>query len=573
MISELRITDLGVIAEATLEPAPGFTAVTGETGAGKTMIVTGLGLLLGQRADRGLVRRDGSGKERTARVEGRFRRLEPTVLAHVDALGGVLDEPAEDPEVVLARSVGNAGRSKAYVGGAQVPVGSLASLSEELVTIHGQSGQIRLARPDTQRAMLDRFGGASLAETLADYRTTWEGWRAAVGELEALRTRARERAREVDMLRRSLDEIAAVDPQPGEEDELAAEARRLQSLDDLRLAAGKASLAINGDEFDFDTTPGAVALLGIARHALDDIAADDAPAAGLAARTTELVHVLSDLGADLAGYLVDLEADPARLEAITARRAALAELFRKYGESAAGVLAWADESRARLDALVGADDRIDLLADEVERLRSRLGSLADRLTSARSAAAGRLAQAVRGELAALAMPHARLTVSLVPGDLGPWGAETVEFLLAANPGAEPGPLGRVASGGELSRVRLALEVTLGGSAGQTLVFDEVDSGVGGAVAVEIGRRLKRLAATSQVVVVTHLAQVAAFADRHFVVVKSSDGRITTSGVREVAADERAGELARMMAGIDTSESALAHAEELLAVAAETGSLS
>lgn len=572
MISDLRITDLGVIAEATLELAPGFTAVTGETGAGKTMIVTGLGLLLGQRADRGLVRRDGTGKELTARVEGRFGRLGDDVLAGVDRLGGTLDDPDDDPELVLARTVGAAGRSRAYVGGAQVPVGSLGAISEELITIHGQSGQIRLARPETQREMLDRFGGTGLAGILADYRATWQHWREAVAELETLRAEARERAREVDMLRHALDEIAAVDPQPGEDADLDAEARRLQAVDDLRIAAAKAALAINGDDVDFDTSPGAVSLLGTARHALDAIAEDDPGAADLARRSAELLYLLGDLGGDLAGYLTDLEADPARLEAIAARRAALGELFRKYGETAQAVVAWADASRTRLDELVGTDDRIDALAGEVDRLRTRLEDLAGELTAGRTAAASKLEESVRAELAALAMPHARLTVALTPVELGPWGAETTEFLFAANPGAEPGPLGKVASGGELSRVRLALEVTVGDRSGGTLVFDEVDAGVGGAVAVEIGRRLKRLALTSQVIVVTHLAQVAAFADRHFVVVKSSDGRITTSGVREVADEHRAGELARMMAGIGTTDSALAHAEELLAVATDPASL-
>ncbi|SDB84751.1 DNA replication and repair protein RecN [Raineyella antarctica] len=572
MISQLRIVDLGVIAEASLDLAPGFTAVTGETGAGKTMIVTGLGLLLGQRADRGLVRRDASGTERTARVEGRFGRLDDDILARVEELGGTLDDPDDDPELVLARSIGAAGRSRAYVGGAQMPVASLSSLSEELITIHGQSGQIRLARPDTQRDMLDRFGGPELATLLADYRATWRQWREAGTELDSLRAMARERAREVDMLRHALDEIAAVDPQAGEDTELADEARRLQAVDDLRLAAGKAALAVNGDDVDFDTSPGAVSLVGVARHALEAIADADSRAAELARRAAELVFQLGDLGGDLASYLSDLEADPGRLEEIAGRRAALSELFRKYGDTAEEVVTWAEASRSRLDELVGTDDRIDSLTVQVDQLRSRLEALAGELGAARTSAARRLEESVGRELAALAMPHARLIVDLAPVEPGPWGAETIEFLFAANPGADPGPLGKVASGGELSRVRLALEVTVGDHPDRTLVFDEVDSGVGGAVAVEIGRRLKRLAATSQVIVVTHLAQVAAFADRHFVVVKSSDGRITTSGVREVAAGDRAGELARMMAGIDTTDSALAHAEELLAVATESGPL-
>ena len=568
MITELRISDLGVIAEATLDLAPGFTAVTGETGAGKTMIVSGLGLLLGQRAARGIVRRDAAGTERTARVEGRFDRLPVPVLTRVTDLGGALDEPTDDPELVLARTVGAAGRSRAYVGGAQVPVASLSAVSEDLITIHGQSGQIRLALPETQRDMLDRFGGEALLAILADYRATWQDWRAAAAELDTLRAQARERAREVDMLRHSLDEIAAVDPKPGEDQELAAETIRLQAVDDLRIAAGRAALALNGDEVDFDTSPGAAALVGVARHALEGIADADPAASALAARTRELVYQLNDLGADLAGYLAGLEADPARLEEITGRRAALAALHRKYGETTDAVLAWADSSRARLDDLVGTDDRIGELAAEVGRLGSRLADLAAELTAARTTAARRLEGSVREELAALAMPRARLAVVLQPADPGPWGAETIEFLFAANPGSEPGPLGKVASGGELSRVRLALEVTVADAPGQTLVFDEVDAGVGGAVAVEIGRRLKRLAERSQVVVVTHLAQVAAFADRHFVVVKADDGRITTSGVREVGQADRAGELARMMAGIDATDTALAHAEELLAVAAD-----
>ncbi len=572
MITELRIADLGVIAEATLDLAPGFTAVTGETGAGKTMIVTGLGLLLGQRGDRGLVRRGATGTEPVARVEGRFSRLDPDVRARVDELGGTLDEPEDDPELVLARTIGAAGRSRAYVGGAQVPAASLTSVSEELITIHGQSGQIRLARPDTQREMLDRFGGEALTGVLTDYRDTWQRWRGATAELDRLRTQARERAREVDMLRNALDEIAAVDPQPGEDTELDAEVRRLQAVDDLRIAAGKAALAINGDEVDFDTAPGAASLLGSARHALDDIADSDPAAAELARRAADLVYQADDLGADLAGYLAALEADPGRLEAIAGRRAALAELFRKYGDTAEAVLGWADASRTRLDELVDTDDRIEQLTADVQRLRSRLDDLAAQLSAARTTAAHRLEDSVRDELGALAMPHARLVVALTPVEPGPWGAETIEFLFTANPGSAPGPLGKVASGGELSRVRLALEVTVADRTGQTLVFDEVDAGVGGTVAVEIGRRLKRLAANSQVIVVTHLAQVAAFADRHFVVVKASDGRITTSGVREVAAADRAGELARMMAGIGTTDSALAHAEELLAVAAEPAPL-
>lgn len=566
MIGELRITDLGVIAEAALEPAPGFTAVTGETGAGKTMIVTGLGLLLGNRGDKSLVRRAEGETVRSARVEGRFVGFDEATHRRVDELGGTLDPGPDSPELLLARTLSALGRSHAYVGGAQVPIGVLEAVASDLVTIHGQSGQLRLARPEAQRDMLDRFGGPELLAAGREYAETWQHWRRADSDLAELRSVSRERTREIESLRRDLDEIAAVDPKHHEERDLAAEAKRLQSLDDIRRGAGEAAIAVNGDEVDFDTNPGAAALLGVARHALAPVSSADRTINELARRTDDLSYQITELGADLAGYLASLESDPARLEEIAARRAALAGLFRKYGETTDEVLEWAERARTRLDGLVGADDRIGELAAQTARLAARLEGLTERLSTLRARAARDLERSVGAELAGLAMPHARLEVALHPVTPGPHGAEQVEFLFAANPGAPPGPLSRVASGGELSRVRLALEVTVGDRPGRTLVFDEVDAGVGGAVAVEIGRRLARLADHQQVIVVTHLAQVAAFADKHYVVVKSDDGRITTSGVREVAETDRAGELARMMAGIGTSETALAHAAELLDVA-------
>jgi DNA repair protein RecN (Recombination protein N) len=318
-----------------------------------------------------------------------------------------------------------------------------------------------------------------------------------------------------------------------------------------------------------DEAGGALSEVAAARKALQT-GTDDETLAGIAARLAELGYGLADVAADLAGYLGDLEAEPGRLEQIAERRAALAGLTRKYGTSVDEVLAWGADAAVRLAELEAGDDRVEVLAARVAELDEALAELADELTRARQAAADGFARAVVAELVPLAMPHARLVFTVTPADLGPSGADQVELLFSANPGSEPGSLAKVASGGELSRIRLALEVVLAAErTSQTFVFDEVDAGVGGRVATEIGRRLGQLARNNQVVVVTHLAQVAAFADRHYVVVKSDDGQVTTSGVSLVTDGQRAAELARMMAGLDATESALAHAGELVELAAAT----
>ena len=560
MITELRIAGLGVIDDATVELDPGLTVVTGETGAGKTMIVSGLSLLLGDRADARSIR---VGADR-ARVEGRFSMTDGDDPRLVE-LGATLD----GDELLVARTLTTAGRSRCQLGGAQVPVSVCADVVSELVTIHGQSEQIRLQTTDRQREILDRFAGH---DELAGYRTAWTRRRTVAAELDRLRGEAQARAREIGLIRFGLDEIDKVDPQPDEDVELAAEALRLQASDDLRLAAHTAISALSGDEDD--TAAGALSAAVAARRALADAVDLDPTLAPLTDRAAEIAVLTADLAADLSGYLADLDADPARLETIAERRAALSTLTRKYGSTVAEVLRWSSRSAQRLIELSGSDDRIDELADQVDRLDTELAERSGRLATARRAAAEALADRVRGELADLAMPHARLTFSVTPADeLGPTGADRIELLFTANPGSEPRPLGKVASGGELSRVRLALEVVLAGTEVRdghgpaTLVFDEVDAGVGGRVAVAIGRRLATLAKTNQVVVVTHLAQVAAFADRHWMVVKSDDGQVTTSGVREVTSTDRATELARMMAGLETTDSALAHAGELLELAA------
>jgi DNA repair protein RecN (Recombination protein N) len=563
MITELRIADLGVIKDATIGLHPGLTVVTGETGAGKTMVVSGLGLLLGGRADPRSVR---GGSER-ARVEGLFKIENPELVQRARQVGGELD----DDELIVARHVTAAGRSRAYLGGAQVPAGVCAELTAELVRIYGQSEQERLTEAGRQLQLLDRFAGAAVLEPLFRYSHLWSEDRAARAQLAQLRAEAQSRAREIDLLRFGLEEIDRIGPSPAEDVALAAEAVRLQSADDLRDSAHSAVQALAGPE---DEAGGALAMLYAARKAFESAVSRDAAAAPLGDRLAESSYQLTDLTADLVRYLEGLDSQPGRLEQIAERRAQLSTLTRKYGTTCDEVLQWATESAGRLTDLEQSDERIATLTERVAQLSDELTSLATEIGSGRREAAARFSELVLVELAALAMPHARLSFEVTSADLGPLGADRVDLMFAANPGNELRSLGRVASGGELSRVRLALEVVLAADReAVTLVFDEIDAGVGGKVAVEVGRRLARLSQHTQVVVVTHLAQVAAFADRHYVVVKADDGQVTTSGVVPVADEDRAVELARMMAGLETTDSALAHAGELVELAASTRAIS
>ena len=557
MLEEIRIGSLGVIDSSVLELGPGLTVITGETGAGKTMIVTALGLLLGGRADSGAVRTGA----RTARVEGTLAvGALADFAAAIDEAGGEV----EDGRVVLGRTVSAEGRSRAFVGGASVPVSRLALLAEPLVAVHGQSDQHRLLKPAAQREALDRFGGDAVREPLARYRALHTRLRDTERELDDVTTHARDRAREADLLRFGVGEIDAVTPAPGEDRELAAEESRLGHADTLRLAAETARAALSGD----DGQPDALGAVAGARTALESVRDHDPQAADLADRVTETSYVLADLAADVASYASSVDTDPNRLAAVSERRAALTALTRKYGETIDEVLAWQERSSARLLDLDGTDERIDALRAERDRLLAELTEVAEALTAARTEAAGRLAEAVTGELTDLAMPHARLDVVVGPrNEFGSSGRDDVELRLAANVGAAPRPLHKGASGGELSRVMLALEVTLAASGTvPTFVFDEVDAGVGGAAAVEVGRRLARLARSAQVLVVTHLPQVAAYADRHVVVSKATDGTVTSSGLTILDEDARERELSRMMAGLSESDNALAHARELLQTA-------
>lgn len=554
MLTDLRIADLGVIGEASIELGPGFTVVTGETGAGKTMIVSGLALLAGAKAAPSLVR---TGAQR-ALIEGRWQLSEADAEA-VAELGAEID----DGEVLVSRHLATS-RSRLSLGGAQVPLGVGAELVGEWITIHGQSEQLRLGSAERQLQVLDRFAGEALATELVGYRADFAERKRLVAELHELTTQSQERARELDLLRFGLEEIAKVDPQPGEDIALATEANRLQAVDDLRQAVAIATTALAGDDEDFTASADALTLTGAARKALEAVTDRDPELVPIAEELAGASAALADAASSLSSYLAGLDADPLRLEWIAGRRAELAHLTRKYGDSVDEVLAWAEQSAQRATLLDAGDARIEQLQSQVVVLDERLAAAAARMRALRENAATELASRVATELRALAMPKARLIFELKPVELGPQGADQANLLFSANPGSVPGPLGKVASGGELSRVRLALEVVLAGeTTGETFVFDEVDAGVGGAVALEIGRRLARLSKTSQVIVVTHLAQVAAFADRHVQVSKADDGSVTTSGVRIVDGEERVEVLAQMMGGLDSSESSLAHARELL----------
>ncbi|MGI8701197.1 MAG: DNA repair protein RecN [Nocardioidaceae bacterium] len=560
MLEELRISSLGVIDDATVEFGPGLNVVTGETGAGKTMVVTALGLLLGSRADPALVRLGAS----QARVEARLDVADDGALtSRVEEVGAVLD----DGVLIVGRTVSAEGRSRASAGGAAVPAGVLGSLTSQQVVVHGQSDQQRLLLPARQRECLDAFGGSDVAAAVAAYRSTYQELRSVRETLHDVVSRARERAHEADLLRHGLEEVANAEPLAGEDAALVEEEQRLAHADGLRAAAERARMALTGDESSLGESD-ALSLVAAARKALDDERGNDPSLAALADALADASYALADVAADISSYAIDVDDDPARLAVVSERRSVLAALTRTYGETVDDVLAWAATAALRLEELTDDDERVDRLHAQEQLLTAELAARGSRLSDLRVTAAAELARLVTAELASLAMAHSVFGVDVTASAEPGWhGMDDVGFTLATHRGAAAVPLAKGASGGELSRVMLALEVCLAGSAPPaTMVFDEVDAGVGGKAAVEIGRRLAALAATSQVIVVTHLPQVAAFADHHSVVVRSSDGSVTTSGVAALDEAGRLRELSRMLAGLEDSATALAHAGELVELA-------
>lgn len=575
MLEEISIENLGVISNAHVELGGGLTAITGETGAGKTMLLTGLSLLLGAKADPSTVRTGAA----TAVVEGRISEINSLVMTMVDDAGGVLDD---DGALIVSRSVASAGRSRTFLGGRAVPQQVLSDVAREIVTIHGQSEQIRLKTPSKQREALDEFAGVAHQELVQEYRDVWAAKLDISSKLMELTSKQQERAREAELLRLGLAEIERVDPQLSEDTALDQESQRLSNVEELRVHADEAHVRLVGEDYaDGDTPSTIIDSVDLVARALDSIAAHDPSVSTLSAKVREAQFSLEDVASEISRYRDSLESDPARLEVVEQRRAELTSLLRTYGESIDEVLSWASNAGLRLFDLDDDSANIEKLSNEVDALSESLVHIAAEISQGRSIAAKQLSEAVSEELSGLAMKGASLTVELETfSELGAWGAESVTMLLTPHPGAAARPLGKGASGGELSRVMLAIEVTLatastsGARGVPSMIFDEVDAGVGGQAAIEIGKRLARLAQTFQVIVVTHLPQVAAFADNQLVVSKGTSestdpngGLVTQSGLTEVKDEARVSELARMLSGQVESVSAREHAQELLDLAA------
>lgn len=568
MIETISIENLGVIAQAELPLGPGLTALTGETGAGKTMVLTSLKLLLGSKADPAIVR---AGTQRCV-VEGAFALEEDAKCIQIAQEAGC---EIEDDLLLASRVVPATGRSRAHLGGRAVPASVLGQVGSRLVSIHGQADQLRLRTAAAQRRALDAVGGSEHEQLCRQYSTCYRAWTQARQDLENWREQALAREGEIAGLRHALEQLEALDPKPGEDQALAEEASRLENLDLLRSGAAQAANAISGDELN-DDVANVIALVSVARRSLENAADHDSRLASLTPRLNEVAALTSDLAMELTDYLADLDADPDRLAWVHERReqlrrgcleiGGLGQVFANVDE----LLAFGQQAAARLAQLDGPLDREAELAAEVERTGKELKTVAKRLSQARTKLAKLLSQQVSAELEGLMMRGAKLQVRLDPLEQpGPTGMEEVELLLRAHPGAAALPLEKGASGGELSRIMLALEVVLAqhtATKRHTFVFDEIDAGVGGRAAVEIGRRLAALARHHQVIVVTHLAQVAAWAQTQLVVVKQvgqASNEATTTAVETVEGPERVRELARMLSGQSDSQTALRHAEELL----------
>ena len=558
MIEQIRIRDLGVISDAQLELGAGLTVLTGETGAGKTMVLNALSLLLGSRSDSSAIRK---GQDQ-AFVEGRWL-LPKQAFDRITALG----IEVEDQELIVSRSVSTEGRSKAVVSGRSVPVGILSEIGEQLVVVHGQSDQIRLKSAAAQREALDQFAGSELASTLAQYAEVFAAWKQVSSRLELLINESASRAREADAIRAAVEELTELDPKAGEDQELAEKATKLTHLEELRIAASKAHEELSSESSDDGKD--AITLIGRARRALEQVSDHDPELGKYAEQLKEIGYSLNETAASISGYIASVDSDgAAELEAIQLRRAELTAAMRKYGPSLNEVISYLESSGARLLELDTSDQEIQKLSLDEQELSERSLKLAEEMTALRTRAASELSQAVTQELAALAMNGASLEVQVgrLP-ELTSFGFDQVSLLLSAYPGAEPRQIGKGASGGELSRIMLAIEVVLAKSElAPTFIFDEVDAGVGGAAATEVGRRLAMLAKNAQVIVVTHLPQVAAFASRHLRVLKSSSAEYTATDVVALEGEQIVEELARMLSGLSESESGKSHAKELLELA-------
>lgn len=595
MLTDLNIRNLGVIADAEIEFSSGLTVITGETGAGKTMLISSLRLLMGDRSDFSKIRRTDDGVAEEAFAEARFslselpRGTKESIKTQLDDCGGEQDD---DGSVIVLRRIRSDGRSRAHLGGRTVPASALTAFTEPLITIHGQHDQLRLLKPDEQRAVLDKFAGQNAEKLIHDYRVQWHRWREVASKLKRRQEQSVADARELTQLEMALEEIAKAKLEAGEDSTLQNEIRRLMDADELREAASVALLHINGDESYLSTEVAgqqrygegstfASEDLGVARSALSN--ADDHALKDLSNRLDEVLSILEDVASDLNEFLDDLDVDPALVERKLERQAQLKQIVRKYGTDVDSVLRWSEQAQNRVNKLSSAENSVESLITQELEERQKTAQLAQQLSTLRHQKSKNLSAGISKVLKNLAMGSTEVEVRVadistsdndplnVAGrHLGEFGADFVDIQLRPSKNAEGQPLSKVASGGELSRVMLAIEVVLADKSDpRTLIFDEVDAGIGGRTALEIGKCLARLGERHQIIVVTHLPQVAAYGDDHLTVQKQTTEGGALTSVLSLDNDHRVKEIARMLAGLDDTETGQAHAEELLSAAAKT----
>lgn len=565
-LEEISIRSIGVIEQSLLELSPGLNVLTGETGAGKTMILTALQLVLGGKSDSSLVRH---GSERLL-ASARFSVNDE--IAEIAAQAGA---DVEDGTLILTRTVNGDGKSKAVAGGANVPAATLVALADHLVEIHGQAANHQIVKPVRQRELLDRFIGSALFKSLGDYQEIFGAYNELKARLKIMRENVSKRDSQIAELEEFAAGWAKLKAVRGEVEATNDQISRLSSVEDLRVAADGASKVISGEE------TGSLASLGTARRFLDSAKGKDGKLDEIAARIAEGFFLIDDATRDLSSYLTSLEADPGRLDTLQNRKAELASFIKRWGSGIAAdedlvILAGkAKSAKIEMEDLTGGDERIAELERELVTTKKRLLVSAKALSEVRSEGAVRLSISVSDEIHQLSMPHTQFILAidspdyegtLKESDFTALGCDEVSMQIQGHIDGPLIALGKGASGGEMSRIMLALEVVLAATHPVgTYIFDEVDAGVGGKAAIEVGRRLAALAKHTQVIVVTHLPQVAAWADTHFVVKKSSDGSVVASGVQSLDANARIEEIARMLAGLEESSSAREHAGELLAM--------
>ncbi len=558
-LEEISIRGLGVIESSNIEFKPGLTVLTGETGAGKTMVLTALGLVLGSKSDSDLVR---AGQERAV-ISGRFA-VPKDIAALIIEGGGEID----DGSVVITRTVSTEGKSRVLVGGAVSSTAAVNQFAQSLVEIHAQSSSSKLNKPAVSRELLDRFAGIELSQ----YQNIFDQYKQMIDRIADLQSQLSQRDKEMALLSEFAAEFAKLAPKSGELSQIENEIAKLGSVEQLNQAVTATLNLLTDDEIS------AINLLQQMRKTLDQVAGKDSELDQISERFTETLLNLSDVGSDLTSYLSNLEADPNRFASLQERKASLNSLLKRYGKGSERDAAFeqliidGQNAKAKMADLSGGDERVRELEKEAEKLFDQLKTGALAISKDRKASGEKLAKLVTDEIKNLAMPNAKFVIeqkvadSSNPKNYTATGLDEIAILFAAHVGASPLSLSKVASGGELSRVMLALEVVIAEAEPiGTYIFDEVDAGVGGKAAVEVGRRLAKLAKSAQVIVITHLPQVAVWADNHLVVKKNESGLVTQSDVIEMSGDARKVEIARMLSGQEDSKTAQEHATELLAI--------